>query len=154
MYVFCLNKLGKIEEYVPAALKMLAKLANINHATSGVATMTHSSSSTPFSNINLRSIIDMSAILSKPVEVSIDAYFNKINLDTFIQHSSKSDDYSVSLSFDSQVFGNFHVDQINVRLTSVMEGISRSIVLSSAEPLTCRQGSNTVYVSSKVSNSI
>ena len=154
MYVFCLDKLKRTEHYVPAALQMLAKAALMAHATSNTAAVAYNSSSMPFSKVKLKSIISASETLSKPVQVSVDAYFRNIKLDTFVQHSTENDEYSLSLSFDSQLSSTFDVDQINVRLTSIAEGVPRSINLSSAGSFRCEQGSNIVNVSSQVSTSI
>ena len=148
MYVFCLKKLNKPEEYVPAALQMLSKAAKLHVSSATIGSTKSSRALTPFSNVNLRSILKASGALSKTIQISLDDFFGDIRLANHIEHSLQSDEFSVALSL--QVRAACAIDRVSVKMVSTIDGVSRELLLTSDAMIECDVGSFTMHVKSKV----
>lgn len=154
MYVFCLRKLNKVVEYIPAALNMLAKTARMQE----MASMTHravfKNDSAPSSKVSLANIIEASAALNQAIQVPLADYFDEVNLSKNIEHSESNDSYSFPLKFRCRLASNVPIDNVLVRLTSTGDGPSRDISFSSTQALHATAGTNTVNVQSQVSSQL
>ena len=149
MYVFCLKRLNKLEEFIPAALQMMAKIIKAQGYPSKVPLTTSRIESTLFSNINLESIVESSKTLSKAVQVSLDDFFSDVKLGDCLWHSKESDEYGIDLTFISKSLGGFRIDHAAIKLIENSDSPIKEMTMSS-DPFDCRHGTNTVRVAFKV----
>ena len=113
MYAQCLKHLGRNEEYIDIAFRILAKTVQ-------------QSRTLPYQNVedtsgHLGSLIVASKSLSKHVSIPMDAYFKDIRLDPYLHHHENHDGFQLSLQFRSLLPESLQAQKICVRLVTIEE---------------------------------
>ena len=156
LYVQCLRRLERNSDYVRIGLKTLAKriqgnatlqeqspiesmkLANIRQASASAAS-------------SLTSILDTSKLLNEQIALSMDCYFDRIDMGLYIRHSNDEDAFEFPLVVRSLLPESFLAESIRVQILSVDEG-QRSELWLQANDQSIEPGLCKIWVRSNVSS--
>ena len=155
LYVQCLRYLERNVDYVRIGLKMLSKriqgnaalqqqspiesmkLANIRQASGSAAS-------------SFTSILKASKLLKEQISLSMDGYFDRIDMGMYVRHSNDDDAFEFPLVLQSLLPESFLAESMRVQILSVEEGQRSELWLhannQSIEPGMCK-----IWLRSKVS---
>ena len=157
MYAQCLKKLGRWDEFIKIALKILAKAAYMCRQNVGFQTL---KKATPNSWTSLHDekdeagylddLLTASKRLKDPISTQMSSYFADIKVGPYINHCEKKDGFRLNLNLRYLLSAGLEVQQVQVRLLSATEGQTREIWLSSEAPFHMKRGPTTVILWSNV----
>jgi len=123
MYAQCLGHLGKVEEHVRIALRILAKTIRSTCGASKefrIGAKRRMDTQKPISNtkMDIRDITSASQPLSQPVSVPMDQFFDGIRLDKYIRHSPELDGFGLSLRLRSLLPESFEAQTVQAKIVN------------------------------------
>lgn len=135
MYAQCLGHLGKIEEHIRIALRTLAKTTQSTHISSkepliGIESTRGVRQPLADPKVGLKAILAASQVLSQPVSIPMEQYFECIRLDKHIEHSFEHDGFVLAVRMRSLLPEKFEAISVKARLVSVDDGQRSEIWLS------------------------
>lgn len=159
MYAQCLKKLDRWDAFVKIGLKVLAKTVQLHHQSSGLESkMGSNTTAAMHSNdaVNgaryLADILSASGKLDEPVSSPMISYLGQPQVDTHIRHLEDRDGFELLLNLCNMMPSELFVQQVQIRLVSVGDGLTRDIWLSTEGALKMERGRVAVVVGSRVSN--
>ena len=155
LYVQCLRRLERNADYVRIGLKTLARKIQGNAAlqqqspteSMKLANIRHASASTANS---LTTILNTSKLLNEQISLSIDGYFDRIDMGMYLRHSNDDDAFEFPLVLRSLLPESFLAESVRVHILSVEEG-QRSEVWLHANNQSIKPGMCKIWLRSNVS---
>jgi len=158
MYAQCLKKLDRWHDFVKIGLKVLAKTVQLHDQSLGLKSKLGSKSTAAmYSNdaVNgaryLADVLSASRKLEEPVTAPMVNYLGQLQVDTHIRHLEDQDGFELSLSLCNMMPSKLYVQQVQIRLVSVRDGLARDIWLSTDGAVNLKRGLVAVVLASKVS---
>lgn len=140
MYTSCLKKLGRVDEYVKVTLKLLAKSASeqrerLARKTKFIFNKTGGNRIADSTNVKgyLHELTTISKDITYDVKVPLQSFFSEVEVDNAAMFHDSKDSFSLSLKFRYLLSDDLVVDKVEVRLTSISDGLGRDITLESEE---------------------
>ena len=112
MYVQCLRRLDRNEEYINTALQILGKIVQRSRTVPQRQRLGDATG-------HLGNLISASKSLDRPVSIPVDNYFENIRLDPFIRHHERHDGFQLLLRFKNLMPDSFQAQQIRARIVTV-----------------------------------
>ena len=155
LYVQCLRRLERNADYVRIGLKTLARKIQGNAAlqqqspteSMKLANIRQASASTANS---LTTILNTSKLLNEQISLSIDGYFDRIDMGMYLRHSNDDDAFEFPLVLRSLLPESFLAESVRVHILSVAEG-QRSDVWLHANDQSIEPGICKIWLRSNVS---
>ena len=156
MYTQCLRKLGRIEDDVQVSLKLLAKLvqrdgqaSGIRHRPSNSTSGKQAQSASSASQI-LRDLLVNSKNLNNVVRAPIERYFRDAALSPYLRHLPNHGQFELDLTIHQDISNGLELDEIRVKLTSLVETAGSEIWLQSRDMARLQRGKSIVPLISSV----
>ena len=155
LHAQCLRRLERNADYVRIGLKTLAKRIQGNAAlqqqspieSMKLAKIRQASASAASS---LTSILNTSKLLKEQISLSMDGYFDRIDMGMYVRHSNDDDAFEFPLVLRSLLPESFHAESMRVQILSVEEDQRSELWLhannQSIEPGMCK-----IWIRSNVS---
>ena len=155
LYVQCLHRLERNADYVRIGLKTLAKRirakAVIQQQSSAESMkLAHVHQVSRSAANSLSSILDISRLLENQVSLSMDNYFDCIDLGLHVRHSTDDDGFQFPLVLRSLLPESFLAESVRVQILSVEEGQRFELWLD-AKDQNIEPGSSRIWLGSNVS---
>lgn len=152
LYVDCLKRLERNEEYVGIGLKILAKL--VERMRGDVDGPRQSSLSTidrryPDTAQYLEDIVRVSKTLDQSSVVRLEDYFDPFSLDPRVRHQEGRDGFEIQLQTNHIMQAELQAEEVQIRLVSVQEDNRHEFWLSKRNPALWKPGAINIVVESQ-----
>ena len=155
LYVQCLRRLERNTDYVRIGLKTLAKRIQANAALqqqspSKSMKLTNIRQASASAASSLTSILNTSKLLKEQISLSMDGYFDRIDMGMYVRHSNDDDAFEFPLVLRSLLPESFLAESMRVQILSVEEG-QRSELWLHANDQNIEPGMCKIWLRSNVS---
>ena len=147
LYVQCLRRLERNTDYVRIGLKTLAKRIQANAALqqqspSKSMKLTNIRQASASAASSLTTILNTSKLLKEKISLSMDGYFDRIDMGMYVRHSNDDDAFEFPLVLRSLLPESFLAESMRVQILSVEDGQRSELWLhandQSIEPGMCK----------------
>ena len=155
LYAQCLRHLERNDDYIRIGLMILAKTARSNSAVRQQPQI----NSIKLANIlqppqsaagSLSEILSASKLLKEQIPVTMDTYFDRIDMGMYVRHSPDDDGFQFPLVLRSLLPESFLADSVRVQILSVKED-QRSELWLYANGQNIETGTSRIWLRSNVS---
>lgn len=155
MHAQCLKQLGKTEEYIQVALKLLAKMIRSTFtrvSEQGGFSSAHDSGKKTSDNVSryLEELVFASKSLDQPFSVPSDKFFHAICVRPYVHHYPDRDGFQLLLQLWSLMPDEFQAQSVQLNIISDGEEQPYEMWLAAEAPLDIKPGMNEIHVESRV----
>ena len=145
MYLRCLEKLDRKQDFARVGLQLLANIAREQRLLSGFRSNSYLDEATKMQC--LKSVIHASKSVQQPLSVPLADYFTQIQVDPYIYHFENRDGFRLSMHLRNLMSEEFEAQDVRVRIVGAEEEQNFEIWLATESPQHLKPGSNSITLS-------